>query len=410
MKWAYLSRSGPSISGSLEIPGSKSISNRALILQSVFDPSLEINNLSTAQDTQDLIAALNHSDEAISAGEGGTTFRFLLAALTLLDKERELSASGMMKERPIGSLVEALNSIGANIDFIGQTGFPPVSIHSAVPKGGTLQVDGSLSSQYISALLLIGAKLENGISIQVNSKLVSNSYINLTVKMLEYFGIKTMIERHSYSVTPQSFLNRPLIVEPDWTHASYYYAIAALIPGSEIYLKNLSLNSWQGDSILPEIMVPFGIETIVRTDGLVIRSVGTEMKEFEIDATDHPDLVPTLSVLCSALNIKAVFKGVDHLKYKESPRMAVLSKELIKIGTVLKNEGNYWKLLPGKSPPNGIIKFNTYSDHRMVMSFAVLVFKYGNIGIENPDAVNKSYPGFWDHLNLLGIKLNYSVN
>ncbi len=389
-----------SISGSVQLPASKSISNRLLILQALYG-GFAIENLSEAEDTMLLKKALSGNDETIDVGAAGTAMRFLLAYYVTKGETKILTGSERMKERPIGSLVDALRKLGADINYLENDGYPPARINAAKLSGSKVSIPGNTSSQYISALLMIGPSLPYGLKVEITNGLVSEPYLEMTISLMKGLGFK--VNRTSNStiqVNSERKASPPIqIVEPDWSAASYWYAIAALSDNSDIFLHGLKLSSIQGDTIVHHWMKSLGVETIEEADGLLLKKKSIEKKPSNLDFLANPDLAQTIIVLCAALDIEATFTGLQTLRIKETDRIAALKIELKKFGKELVNEGETYSL-SGKFQPS-VQTIKTYQDHRMAMAFAPLALLCGEIKIEDAEVVNKSYPNFWEELEKL---------
>jgi len=413
----------------IDLPGSKSISNRLLIINEVLDLNLKFENLSTAKDTTDLIKAIEQirsgNNKVIDIGHAGTDMRFLTALLSIKEGDWILTGSERMKERPISELVDALKQIGAEISYLEKDGFPPLKITGKKLKGGKIQIDGSISSQFISALLLIAPALEKGIKIKIKNDVVSRSYILMTLHLLAEFGVKVSTILNSIIVSADlskqsqfAILSTQYHIESDWSSASYLYSLVALSKNGEIILKGLRNKSSQGDSVLPEIYKHFGVSSHFENGNLVLKKNSGQTAHFEYNFTDCPDLAQTVAVTCLGLNINCHLKGLSTLKHKETDRLLALKTELEKFGagvTITDNsleiksntehgtrnmEQETWNKEQGTSN----FKLQTYKDHRMAMSFAPLALIFDNIIIEDPEVVQKSYPEFWEDLKMAGLE------
>jgi 3-phosphoshikimate 1-carboxyvinyltransferase len=408
------------INATIQLPSSKSLSNRLLILNEVLNLNIQLKNISTAKDTQDLIAALKQIKEGknnvIDIGHAGTDMRFLTALLSVTPGEWVLTGSDRMKERPIGELVNALKQIGAQITYIEKEGFPPLEITGKKLKGGKIEIDGSISSQFISALLLIAPALEGGLEIKINNEIVSWSYILMTLDILCTAGIKVSTVLNTIKVTPlqtpnsqlrtNSELrtkNSELTVESDWSSASYWFIIVALSKNAEVHLLGLTKHSSQGDSVLPEIYKNFGVNSEFKDGELILTKNADIINYFEYNFSDCPDIAQTVAVTCLGLNINCVLKGLSTLKHKETDRLLALKNELEKFGVEVIITDDSLKILHAEQEPrNKTQEIATYGDHRMAMSFAPLALKLSSIKIENPEVVNKSYHKFWEDLRTAG--------
>ena len=398
----------PIVKGTIDLAGSKSISNRALIIQALTNDPFQINRLANANDTELMFNLLRDNNPVKDAGPAGTTFRFLTAFLSLQPGDQILTGTERMKKRPIGILVDALRQLGGQIEYLEKEGFPPLRVGAPDPKKGVkeLKIAAHTSSQYISALLMIAPTLPNGLTLTLEGKIVSRPYIEMTLALMKYFGVQHHWEDQSIVIAPQSYQARTFTVEADWSAASYYYAIAAIALEADIYLKGLFENSVQGDAVIREMMNSFGVTTHFHSDGIQIVKPkdATVTPKFDWDFIKCPDLAQTMAVICAAQGVEGHFKGLETLKIKETDRIVALQTELAKVNVQMKNapDNELDQMITGqidlsKFPPT----FPTYEDHRMAMAFAPLALK-GPINIEEPMVVNKSYPLFWEDLKKLG--------
>lgn len=419
-----LSYPGGPLAGRIPLTSSKSIANRALILQALSPTAIHIDRLATADDTVRMQNLLASEETVLDVGPAGTTFRFLTAFLCRRPGEQILTGSQRMKERPIGILVDALRELGAEISYLAETGFPPLKIgYSALDKQDALTISAGTSSQYISALLMLAPTLPNGLRLTLDGHIVSLPYINLTLSLMQQFGVSYHWEEQTIVIRPQTYTGAALAtnskgqptftVEADWSAASYYYSLAAIAPAADIQLDGLFENSAQGDSVLQQMYTKFGVETTFNDTGLrIVKKAATPAPNlFEYDFLECPDIAQTLAVTCAALGTQALFTGLETLRIKETDRIDALKKELLKLGVYLselptrfspKKEKKYFmiegKATYGEVPP----RFATYHDHRMAMAFAPFALQ-GRIEIEDPMVVVKSYPEFYDDLSTLGI-------
>ncbi|MBS4013316.1 MAG: 3-phosphoshikimate 1-carboxyvinyltransferase [Bacteroidetes bacterium] len=392
----------------VELPSSKSISNRLLIINALSNGALKIHNLSNSQDTQILKNAIDNLkiNKNIDIGEAGTALRFLTALLANTPGEYLLSGSARMQERPIEEMVNALISIGADISYAGKPGFAPLKIKGKTLIGGEVTINAGISSQFVSGLMLIAPLMKKGLRINLEGHIMSASYILMTYDLMKKFGIDIKFEKSSIIVKSGKYLQGEITVEPDWTSASYFYSILALAEGGEILLKDIKEKSIQGDVTTLKLFTPLGIESQYNESGLLIKKTRkTKIKFAEINFLSNPDLAQTMAVCLAGLNISAVFTGLQTLKHKETDRISALKKEIKKIGYNFEETDNdKWFLDPieqtEKIKENPV--FETYNDHRMAMSFATLSMKLDRIQIKNPEVVGKSFPGFWNNLKNLG--------
>ncbi len=383
------------IEATIHLPASKSISNRALIIQALCDKKFNIENLSNADDTVTLQKLLNCDEKILNAGEGGTTFRFLLAYLALKGEQVVLTGSERMLQRPIQPMVDALNRLGANIEYGERNGFPPLKINESKLVGGTIEIDAGISSQFISALLLIAPYLKNGLTIKRKGKEVSATYTEMTIALMQNFGADVKRKGDLIAVANQHYLPKDLGVESDWSAASYWFAMAALAETSNIFLENLHEKSLQGDSVIVDIMKNFAVETHFENGGVrLIKNKNTLPEKFEYDFLNCPDLFQTVCVVCAAFNFPSRFTGLQTLKHKETDRLAAMETELKKLNAVVKRGADSFEIIKGIDL-NLEAHVSTYNDHRMAMAFAPLALKMKTVTVEKPDVVSKSYPGFW---------------
>jgi 3-phosphoshikimate 1-carboxyvinyltransferase len=403
--------SGPSsaIQQSIDLPSSKSISNRMLIIRSLAGSGAALNNLSNSDDTRVLEKALEENSLLKDVGHAGTSMRFLTAYLSTQPGEFELTGSERMKQRPVGPLVDALKQLGANIEYLENKGCPPLRIVGGGLKGGSIEIDAGISSQFISALMMIGPVLEEGLTIILKGEVVSATYIHMTLSLMKRSGAEARFEGTQIHIPHGSYSVEEIVVESDWSGASYWYQVAALLPGSEIHLPNLSQESLQGDSVLVHLFETLGVQSIFKEDGLHISSCVMEAPEhFAYDFTGCPDLVQTCAVTLCALGIPFRFTGTRTLRVKETDRIAALGSELRKLGFLLDDDpAGLWLSWDGsrcEAEQNPLIA--TYHDHRMAMAFAPLAIALGEVSIEDPGVVSKSYPGYWEDLERAGFGIS----
>lgn len=401
--------------GEITLDGSKSISNRALIVTALAgaDPADYLQRLSSSKDTATLQRLLTRSDHVYDAGDAGTTFRFLTAYLAMQPGEKILTGSARMRERPVGALAYALRELGADIQFLEKEGFPPLRIGEWKPGGkGKIRIPADVSSQFLSALAMIAPCLPEGLEIIPEGQLVSRPYLDMTLRLMQYFGADAQWAGERVRVKPGVYQARPFVVEADWSAASYWYAMAAFADDVDLKLKGLFADSWQGDAVLPRMMESFGLATRFEPDGIhITRSGKAPEPVFEWDFLTCPDIAQTLAVVCAGLGVQGLFTGLETLSIKETDRIAALRAELGKTGVSFaklpsrfskKHPEKTWYLVDGKAEWSGTPQFATYNDHRMAMSFAPLALLHP-VRIEEPKVVAKSYPMFWEHLNMAGV-------
>ena len=382
----------------ISLPASKSISNRALILDALSYSSYEIENLSDCDDTRVTINALDSNDTTFDIGAAGTAMRFLTAFLSKTVGEWVITGSERMKQRPIKLLVDALNSLGARIEYVEKEGFPPLRIFGSALMGGEIQLKGNVSSQYISALMMIAPTMQNGLKIILDGKIISKPYINMTLQMMREYGVEVEFVDNVISIEPQEYEPIPYLVESDWSAASYWYEILALAGKGEVYLEGLQANSYQGDSKVAELFEQLGVKSNYMPDGVLISANHQSVAKMEYDFTDQPDLAQTFVVTCCLKEIPFNFSGLESLKIKETDRIAALINEMQKLGYILNEPAEGMLAWNGeRCEPASTISIATYDDHRMAMAFAPAALKFPII-IEHPEVVSKSYPGFWEDI------------
>ncbi len=403
-----ISHSGDPIKASIKITGSKSISNRVLILNALSSTPSEIKNLSKSDDTVTLDSLLRSNEKVLDAHHAGTTFRFMTAYLCLQKGTQVLTGSDRMKERPIGALVEALKEIGADIEYLEKEGYPPLKISGAlVQKNNVIEIAADISSQFLSALCMIGPCLSEGLILKLKGELVSKPYLDMTLQLMQKFGVEATFENNRITINPQSYTSIPYTVESDWSSASYHFAIAAIAGEAEITLNNFYADSFQADAAILSFCEQLGVEASINNGALEISSSNSVTKNMAHDFITHPDIAQTIAVIAAAKNMSIKYRGLKTLMIKETDRVAALREELSKIGVTLSElkEDAYEFLQEGELNINSPT-FSTYQDHRMAMAFAPLALR-SPIEIENPKVVNKSYPTFWTDLQTLGFRLEF---
>ena len=383
---------------------SKSESNRLLIIKALSEMEITIKNLSKANDSV-LLKNLLESENLVvwDAQDAGTSFRFLTSFLAIKKEHVVLSGTERMKQRPVKVLVDALNKIGAEILYLENEGFPPIYVKGKINQvKNKLDIPGDISSQYISSLLLIAPLLEKGIEINIEEPFYSRPYVNMTLNLMNSFGIKSEVKGNKISIKNQEFSSGSYIVESDWSAASYWYSILSISDNiNNLYLKGLKKKSNQGDSVISELMKSFGINTQYKEDGIVLTKIKFDTQEIELDFRDCPDLAQTILVVAAYHKIKLKISGVESLKIKETDRLLAMKNELKKIGCDFYEEGNYWILEKRSREIDDELSIDTYKDHRMAMAFAPLASKKSII-INDPDVVVKSYPTYWEDLKKVG--------
>ena len=424
MQNIILTKDSKQVNGIVHLTGSKSECNRALIIEALSNGKVHVENISDAADTVLLAGILRsavgseqmavgvendsqtttHSPlTTVDIGPAGTAMRFLTAYFAIQDNEVILTGSQRMKERPIGILVDALRELGAHIDYEEREDFPPIKLKGSFEQQTSkISIKGNISSQYITALLLIAARLPFGLELHIEGELTSRPYVEMTLAMLETANIKHSWHDNVITISNQEFSTTSLHVEPDWSAASYWYAIAALADKAELFLTGLTPYSLQGDSVITELMANFGITSQFKDGGVQLTKEAKPLSRKIFDLKECPDLAQTIIVVCAALNHEATFTGLETLKIKETDRILALQTELAKMGVKLIEKGQVYKLdCSEKFIPEKMF-INTYHDHRMAMAFAPLALIIPELEFENGPVVDKSYPAFWTDLAKLG--------
>ncbi|HEY5498974.1 MAG TPA: 3-phosphoshikimate 1-carboxyvinyltransferase [Bacteroidales bacterium] len=385
----------------ISLPASKSISNRALILDALSYSPYDIENLADCDDTNVLVSALDSNSTTFDIGAAGTTMRFLTAFLSKTVGEWVITGSERMKQRPIKLLVDALNGLGARIEYLENDGYPPLKIVGSALVGGEIHLKGNVSSQYISALMMIAPCMLKGLKIVLEGKIISRPYINMTMQMMDEYGIDVDFLGNVIQIEPQEYQPIPYKVESDWSAASYWYEILSLVGKGGVFLKGLGENSYQGDSKVADLFEQLGVKTSYMEDGVLLSPNGELTTRMEYDFTDEPDLTQTFAVTCCLKGIPFKFSGLETLKIKETDRIAALINELAKLGYVVYEPAESQLAWDGeRCEPASTISIATYHDHRMAMAFAPAALVTPII-VENPQVVTKSYPGFWDDFEKL---------
>ncbi len=402
------------LKGQIHLDGSKSISNRVLIIRALSGHNFPIHNLSTCDDTVSMAKLLSSPEPVLDVGPAGTTFRFLTAYLSLQSGEQVLTGSNRMLERPIGPLVEALRTLGADIEYVTKEGYPPLRIKSPKHLGAVnvLSVPANISSQFISALVMIAPILPNGLIINLEGDLVSASYLNMTLSMLDQFGVQSNFNGQQIEIKSQPYQGREYTVESDWSAASYHFAMAALAKEVDYTLTGLFAQSMQGDSVTPELFKKLGVHCEWNGDQLHLKRGNTPQKTFEFDYILCPDIAQTMAVVLAAKGITGLFSGLQTLSIKETDRILALRTELAKVNvSFLKMPAKFshrsekeYHMVEGKADWQEPPLFATYHDHRMAMAFAPLAMLQP-IRIDDPEVVGKSYPDFWKHLMEIGFTI-----
>jgi 3-phosphoshikimate 1-carboxyvinyltransferase len=411
-----ISREPGILDGEITLNGSKSISNRILIIRALCNKDFEVHGLSTSADTQILQKILGSKESTWDAGHAGTCFRFLTAFATLQSSTIFLTGSDRMKQRPIGPLVDALNSLGSRIAYAGRTGYPPLQIEPSnySKENNKVVLPGDISSQFITALLLIAPLLPGGLIIQISGELVSKPYGQMTLHLMRQFGVSALFHDNRISVNPSAYFARPFSVEADWSAASYFYTLAGLNEDSvDLQLNGLHQDSIQGDGILATIMKKFHVDTHYNSKGIrLIKQKGIlNPTFFKWDFLECPDIAQSLAVLCAGTGTKGVLSGLKTLKIKETNRLEALKNELNKVKCpftpapgIASSDADHLYHLIGKATFDHKPIFQTYEDHRMAMSMACFSLIHP-VCIHEPTVVKKSYPEFWNDLAKLDFRI-----
>ena len=387
------------INHSFNISGSKSESNRLLILKYIFK-NIKIENLSNSDDTIVLKNYLESNSNLIDVHHAGTAMRFLTAYLAIQNNNSfQITGSKRMQNRPIKILVDALNILGADINYLDKIGYPPLKINGKMLLGGEISLSSEVSSQYISALMLIASSLKNGLVITLKGSVTSRPYIEMTSSILNRVGIKTSFKENKISIQSVKLLEKSIQkVESDWSSLSYFYSIVALSKYSELNIGSYNINSIQGDKKLVEIYKNFGVQTSFSNDIITIKKIESKdlNKSIKLDLSDTPDIAQTIAVTCFGLGLSCDLHGLHTLKIKETDRLEALKVELTKMGAIVSITKDSFHLTKSSEIKSNIT-IETYNDHRMAMAFTPLAICKPII-INNPDVVSKSFPDFWDHL------------
>lgn len=412
----YTFEAPETIKATINLPASKSISNRALIIYALSGGTVIPENLSDCDDTDVLMKALRDMPDVIDIKASGTAMRFLTAYLSVADGEHIITGTDRMKQRPIRVLVDALRNIGADITYEGQDGYPPLRIRGRQLRGGHVEVSGDVSSQYISALLMIGPNLVNGIELKLIGDIVSRPYIDLTLCTMKNFGADAeWADVSTVVVKPSGYKPDRFFIENDWSAASYWYEMVALSRSedTEVRLQGLTDGSRQGDSAVKYLFSMLGVKTVfgTREQGVptevTLRRMGRGTTRLDYDFSNQPDLAQTFVVCCALMDVKFRFRGLASLKIKETDRVAALKTEMRKLGFVVRETGAGELSWNGeRCQPADDMTINTYEDHRMAMAFAPAAIVFPQLRINNPEVVSKSYPHFWKDLGAAGFVIN----
>lgn len=400
-----LHKSDANLKGQINLSSSKSESNRVLLMNALSPVPFELTNLSDAKDTQTMIRLLQNQGDVWDVMEAGTTMRFCTAYLGVHGKGKTITGTERMKNRPIGLLVDALRKLGSEISYLEKVGYPPMKINGLkAQKTREISIPGNISSQFISALLMIAPTLPEGLRLTLTEGIFSRPYIEMTLGLMTNFGVEHTWEGAVIDITPQVYQSGKYQVESDWSGASYWYALAAIAPEADLLLTGLKEKSFQGDQAIVDIMKAFGVDSSYESKGVRLTKNQEAATELAIDFNKCPDLAQGVMVAAALKGITLTMTGLETLYIKETDRVGAMRAELAKIGATLEDLGNEWILKPGSSDFAAPV-IHTYEDHRMAMAFGPLSL-VSDLQIEDPGVVAKSYPGYWEDLKSIGVKMN----
>ena len=415
----YILKAPERIDVTVDLPASKSISNRALVINALAGGGVTPDNLSDCDDTEVIISALRSMPEVIDIGAAGTAMRFMTAYLAVTPGSHVLTGTERMKQRPIKALVDALRYIGAAIEYVGAEGYPPLRISGKRLEGGWLEISGGISSQYISALLMVAPTLERGLELRLTGEIISRPYIVLTLCMMRYFGaVAEWTDVDVITVRPKAYEPKKFFIENDWSAASYWYEMLMLCRDgeSEVRLTGLTDGSRQGDSAVKYLFSMLGVKTLFKTrerdvpTTVTLKRMDMKPPRLDYDFTNQPDMVQTFVVACALAGVPFRFTGLSSLKIKETDRVEALKTEIRKLGYVVRETAVGELSWDGeRCDCAGDIVIKTYEDHRMAMAFAPAAMAFPGLKIDNPQVVSKSYPRFWDDLRSAGFTITETV-
>ncbi|MDW3194839.1 MAG: 3-phosphoshikimate 1-carboxyvinyltransferase [Cytophagales bacterium] len=400
-----LYKSDANLNGQINLSSSKSESNRVLLMNALSPVPFELTNLSDAKDTQTMIRLLQDQGDVWDVMEAGTTMRFCTAYLGVHGKGQTITGTERMKNRPIGLLVDALRKLGSDISYLEKEGYPPMKIDGLrTQKTREISIPGNISSQFISALLMIAPTLPEGLKLTLTDGIFSRPYIEMTLGLMSNFGIEHTWEEAVIDIAPQVYQSGKYQVESDWSGASYWYAMAAVAPNANLLLTGLKEKSFQGDQAIVPIMKAFGVDSTYESNGVRLTKNQEAATELDIDFNKCPDLAQGVMVAAALKGITLTMTGLETLYIKETDRVGAMRAELAKIGATLEDLGNNWILKPGSNDFSAPV-IQTYEDHRMAMAFGPLSL-VSDLQVEEPGVVAKSYPGYWEDLKSIGVKMN----
>lgn len=387
------------VGGRVRLPASKSISNRVLVIRALSGGDAPIENLSDCEDTAGLLRALRSPGTRFDVGPAGTAMRFLTAFLARLPGTWELTGSERMKQRPIGVLIDTLNRLGARIAYLEKEGCPPLRISGVRLTGGKAEMSASVSSQFVSALMMIAPYMERGLELRLKGKIVSGAYVDMTAGLMRAFGGEVSREGAVIRVGTRPYVPRAYRVEPDWTAASYFFELLAVAGAGEIRLPGLGKDSLQGDAGQTELWRRLGVGSRFDGEGIVLRKERREAERLEADFVEMPDLVQSFAVACCLTGVPFDFRGVETLRLKETDRIEALTAGLAELGFRLEAEGDsrlFWR--GERIPPAAHPRIATCNDHRMAMAFAPAALRFPGLVIRDREVVNKSFPRYWEEI------------
>lgn len=402
------------ISGRVKITGSKAISNRLLMMESLSYSVVDFENLSTSEDTELLKFYLSFFDTCansriamiVDTENAGAVMRFIMAFASIREGKWLITGHERLKEHSVKPLVDALRKLGAEIEYTEKEGTPPVKVIGKPLTGGDVSIDAQQSSHFVSALMLIAPYLNYGLTIHLKGKAVSRSYINMTAYLMQHAGIDIEMDNETIKIQPGDYALKPYSIEPDWNNTSYWYELVALSKNAEIFIEGLKQHSIQGEREIADIYENFGVKTTFENQGIRLTKSEKITEEFSYNFTDTPDLALPVIVTCAALKIKSKFMGLNKERIKENTRLEVLEQELKKIGADLKQQKDIFYLdFNNNHYQEVFLKLDADNDHRLAMSFALLALKLKKLEIYNPGNVKKSYPKFWKDINNFGVKV-----
>ena len=405
MKDLTLRHQSGNLQGKIQITGSKSESNRMLLLQALF-PQIALDNLSNSDDTVAMKSGLESDNDLVDIGHAGTSMRFLTAYYsTLKNQEKTLTGSPRMQERPIGILVDALRQLGAEISYLKNEGYPPLLIKGKRLTASEVRLSANISSQYITALMLIAPSLPDGLCLHLEGKITSVPYIEMTLSFLHQIGVKATFSGQRVQVFPKNDIAQTTHdVESDWSSASYYFSMVALAKDADITLSTYKENSLQGDKVLMDIYEPLGVKSIIKNNTLYLQKQALGFNPIQLDLSDAPDIAQTIAVTCYGLGVACDLTGLHTLKIKETDRLVALQNELTKLGATIEITDKSLHLQKRTNPIHPNVLIETYNDHRMAMAFAPLALLVP-MRVQDADVVTKSYPDFWEDLEQSGFLL-----